>query len=187
MSIFDTLGVNWDEIEKGGFTTPPDGFYTFEISEADLRRGTKNKPDDLFYVIDFGLAEAGSKQEWFTVAENGELTERARKSLGFLKSRLADLGVDDSDFDPETTDLSGVTGTLELVTRNGYQNIRNVTADEVEDEEESDTDAQIKARVQAKRAAREKSAPKPPAKAKPARSAKAKPSEDEDEDDNPFD
>lgn len=108
----------------------------------------------------------------------------AKRSLGFLKSRLMDLGFKASQLnDIDGEDLEGIQGTLKLVTTSGkganaankYQNVRDVKvgADETEEEapkprrtavkaktapsEDEDLD-EIKKRVAAKRAARAKSA-----------------------------
>lgn len=193
MGLFDTLGVNMSEIQASGFTNPPDDYYEFEIAESTIRNGTKKEPNATKFVVEYSLGEAGTTSEWWTVAEDGEVTEKARKSLGFLKSRLADLGVDADTFDPEEDDLAGITGSLQLVTRNGFQNVRNVTVeeteaeDEPEPEEEPDTaaeDAARKKRVAANKAARETTeAPaKDPAKKAPAKRPAAKSVDEE----NPF-
>lgn len=187
MGLFDTLGVDMSEISASGFTNPPDDYYEFEISESSIRIGTKKEPNVMKFVIEYSLGEAGTTSEWFTVAEDGEVTAKAKKSLGFLKSRLVDLGVDADSFDPEESDLSGIRGSLQLVTRDGYQNVRNVTVEETEAEEEPDTaaeDAARKKRVAANKAARETTeAPaKAPAKKAPAKRPAAKSVDEE----NPF-
>lgn len=174
MGLFDTLGINMDEIPESGYTNAPDGDYDYEISACEVRKGTKNDPNVLKYVITYGLFENGETQEWFTIAEDGEVTEKAETSLGFLKRRLNDLGVDINEFDPEETDLTGIRGSLQLHTKNGYQNVRNVVAEELEAEEEPEAeepedtaaaDAALKKQIAAKRA---------PAKAAPAKTAPAK-------------
>lgn len=187
MGLFDTLGVDMREIPASGFTNPPDDYYEFEISESSIRNGTKKEPNALKFVIEYNLGEAGTTSEWWTVAEDGEVTAKARKSLGFLKSRLTDLGVDADSFDPEESDLSGIRGSLQLVTRDGYQNVRNVTVEGIETEddepeEEPDTaaeDAERKKRVAANQAAR-----KAPAAAKKAPTTR--PSAKSVDEENPF-
>ena len=207
MGLFDDLGVDMDSIKAGGFSDPDDGTYEFIISEGTIRNGSTNKPDTTFYTIEYSLDEAGSKTEWFTIAENGVVTERALQSLGFLKSRLQDLGIDASEFDPEETDLEGISGVFQLKTtkdRKGIdrQNIRNVKVDvdeaDVSDEPTDYDDgsaaqyAAIKKRVQAKRAEREEQEAAPvtkaaPVKKAPARKPKPAPVEDDgDDDENPF-
>lgn len=176
MGLFEDLGVNMADVEAAGFSNPPDGYYDFEISNSEIRRGTSADPNVLKFVITYGLDEDGEATEWFTVAEDNEVTEKARKSLGFLKSRLNDLGVDADTFDPEEDDLSGIRGSLQLVTKNNFQNVRNVTLseEEAEDEPEEEVedlaaqDAELKKKVAAKRAA--EAAKKPAAKRAPAKS-----------------
>lgn len=195
--LFESLGIDKDAIEEAtGFFNPPDGTHPFEIAEAEIRNGTNNKPDTTFYVIDYDLEEHGHKLEFFTVAEDGEFTDAAEKSLGFLKRRLRDLDVDWDDFDPEETSLEGIRGFMKLVTTKSkkdgkeYQNIRDITVEEIEGDEDPSNyddgsaaqDAAIKARVQAKRAEREAPAKAP---AKP-RTRAAKPAAVTGSQDNPF-
>ena len=187
--LFEQLGINMDEIPESGFKNAPDGDYDYEISAAEIRRGTKNDPNVLKYVITYGLFENGETQEWFTVAENGEVTEKAEQSLGYLKRRLSDLGVDIADFDPEETDLTGIRGTLRLFTKNNFQNVRDVTVEEYETEEEGPeaeepedhaaADAALKKQIAAKRAAA------PAAKAPVKRAPAKKPAASADQE-NPF-
>ena len=194
--LFESLGIDKDAIEEAtGFSSIPDGTHPFEITEAEIRNGTTNKPDTIFYVIDYDLEEHGHKLEFFTVAEDGEFTDAAEKSLGYLKRRLRDLGVDWDAFDPEETSLEGIRGFMKLVTTKSkkdgkeYQNIRDVTVEEIDDDSEPSDyddgsaaqDAAIKAKVQAKRAERASSAP-----AKPTRTRAAKPATVTGSQDNPF-
>ena len=194
--LFESLGIDKDAIEEAtGFSSIPDGTHPFEITEAEIRNGTTNKPDTTFYVIDYDLEEHGHKLEFFTVAEDGEFTDAAEKSLGYLKRRLRDLGVDWDAFDPEETSLEGIRGFIKLVTTKSkkdgkeYQNIRDVTVEEIDDDSEPSDyddgsaaqDAAIKAKVQAKRAERASSAP-----AKPTRTRAAKPATVTGSQDNPF-
>lgn len=187
MGLFDDFDIDMDEVEEAGGFSFEDGTYDFEIAEALTQNGTKNKPDTTFFIIKYALndGEAGTYWEWFTVAVDGSSEHaNAKRSLGFLKSRLMDLGFKASQLnDIDGEDLEGITGTLKLVTTSGkcanaankYQNVRDVKvgADETEEEapkprrtaakaktapsEDEDLD-EIKKRVAAKRAARAKSA-----------------------------
>lgn len=197
MGLFDTLGIDMSEIEAagGGFTNPPDDYYEFEISESSIRIGTKADPNVMKYVIEYNIGEAGTTSEWYTIAEDGEVTAKAKNSLRYLKERLEDLGVDSATFDPEEDDLSGIRGSFQLKTNDkGFQNVRNVTVEETEAEDEPETeeepdtaaeDAARKKRLAANKAARETTeAPaKAPAKKAPAKRAPAAKSVDEE---NPF-
>lgn len=192
MGLFDDFDIDMDEVEEAGGFSFEDGNYDFEIAEALTQNGTKSKPDTTFFIIKYALndGEAGTYWEWFTVAVDGSSEHaNAKRSLGFLKSRLMDLGFKASQLnDIDGEDLEGITGTLQLVTTSGkganaankYQNVRNVKVGEAEAEEEVPVKAEpkrrratkpvetddgdedldaIKQRVAAKRAARAKAAP----------------------------
>lgn len=211
MGLFDDFDIDMDDVKAASFDFE-DGTYEFTISEASVRNGTKKKPDDTFFVISYNLDEAGTYQEWFTVAQDGEVTQRAKQSLSFLKARLIDLGLEPAslnDLDPE--DLEGIQGVLQLKTtknaKGEFQNVRNVrvveggVSDEPSDYDEDsepevakvatrkkaaareDSDAEIKQRVAAKRAAREKA--EAPASTTRKRAAKP-PVEDDEDEENPF-
>ena len=217
MGLFDDFDIDMDEVEEAGGFSFEDGTYDFEIAEALTQNGTKNKPDTTFFIIKYALndGEAGTYWEWFTVAVDGSSEHaNAKRSLGFLKSRLMDLGFKASQLnDIDGEDLEGIQGTLQLLTTSGkganaankYQNIRNVKVGEAEaeapvkaepkrratkpvetDEEDEDLDA-IKQRVAAKRAARAKAAPEDDEEEapKPAPRRRRAAAED-DEEDNPF-
>ena len=192
MGLFDDYDIDMDEVEEAGGFSFEDGNYDFEIAEALTQNGTKNKPDTTFFIIKYALndGEAGTYWEWFTVAVDGSSEHaNAKRSLGFLKSRLMDLGFKASQLnDIDGEDLEGIQGTLQLLTTSGkganaankYQNVRNVKVGEAEAEEEAPVKAEpkrrratkpvetdegdedldaIKQRVAAKRAARAKAAP----------------------------
>ena len=144
MGLFDDFDIDMDEVKAAGGFDFEDGNYDFEISEALIQNGTKNDPDDTKFIIKYDMDEAGTYWEWFTIAVDGDPTaKKAEQSLGFLKSRLVDLGFSPSalnDLDPE--DLEGIVGSLQLLTTSGkgknaankYQNVRNVKV-AVEEEE----------------------------------------------------
>lgn len=184
MGLFESLGVKAEDLPETGFTNPKDGFYNFEISEVVVRQGTKNDPNCTKLTIEYDLDEAGKTMEWFHLADDGEVTDKARKSLGFLRDRLISLGQDPDTFDPEEETLVGLRGSLKLATRNGYQNVRNVEVDNDANEEPSteDEDAAIKKKVAANRAARAAA----PVKKAPVRKPKPVETEDSDDEENPF-
>ena len=136
MGLFDDFDIDMDEVKATGGFGFDDGFYEFEISEALVQNGTKNRPDNTNFIIKYDMDEAGTYWEWFTIAVDGDPEHpTAKRSLGFLKNRLLDLGFEAAalnDIEPE--DLEGIQGTLELKTTSGkgknagntYQNIRNV-------------------------------------------------------------
>lgn len=193
MGLFDQLGVTADDLPETGFTNPKDGYYNFEISEIEKRNGTKKDPNCTKLTIEYDLDEHGKTMEWFHLADDGEVTEKARKSLGFLRDRLVSLGADPATFDPDDGDLIGIRGSLQLVTRNGFQNIRNLSLDEVGGSEEDPSDyddgsakqdAALKAKVAANRAARAAEDPAPAKRAPVKRTPKAAPAAADE--DNPF-
>jgi hypothetical protein len=134
MGFLDDFEIDMDQVEESSFDKA-DGIYQFEVSEAENIMGTEKKPDDTFFRITYQLYDEdgeakGDKWEWFTIKQDGEVTTRAKQSLGFLKSRLIDLGIPGGN--PDSPDeVVGTTGTLQLRTKDGYQNIRNVKASEV--------------------------------------------------------
>ena len=220
MGLFDDFDIDMDEVEEAGGFSFEDGTYDFEIAEALTQNGTKNKPDTTFFIIKYALndGEAGTYWEWYTVAVDGSSEHaNAKRSLGFLKSRLMDLGFKASQLnDIDGEDLEGIQGTLKLVTTSGkganaankYQNVRDVKvgADEPEkapvkaetkrrhaakpvedDEEDEDLDA-IKQRVAAKRAARAKATSEDDEEEAPKPAPRRRRAvAEDDEDENPFD
>lgn len=192
MGLFDDFDIDMDDVKAAGGFDFEDGFYEWEISEALRQNGTKKHPDNTYFIIKYNLDEAGTFWEWFTIAVDRDPHHKdAKRSLGYLKSRLADLGIPASQMNElEPEELEGIAGTFKLVTtknaKGEFQNIRNfkvtgAAEDEAEDEPE-ESDADIKKRVAAKRAAREEPAKKAPAKRAPARRKVS----DDDEDENPF-
>ncbi len=220
MGLFDDFDIDMDEVEEAGGFSFEDGSYDFEIAEALTQNGTKNKPDTTFFIIKYALndGEAGTYWEWYTVAVDGSSEHaNAKRSLGFLKSRLMDLGFKASQLnDIDGEDLEGIQGTLKLVTTSGkganaankYQNVRDVKvgADEPEkapvkaetkrrhaakpvedDEEDEDLDA-IKQHVAAKRAARAKATSEDDEEEAPKPAPRRRRAvAEDDEDENPFD
>lgn len=204
MGLFDDFDIDMDEVKAAGGFEFEDGHYTFEISEALKQQGSKNNPDNTYLILKYDLndGEAGTYWEWFTIAVDGDAEAAdAKRSLGYLKNRLLDLGFQASELNTiEPEDIEGVAGTLELKTTQGkgknasntYQNVRNVKVGkdvsddptDYDDDSEEASVAAIKKRVAAKRAAREAEA-KTPAK-KPVAKRPARPAADDEDEDNPF-
>lgn len=193
MGLFDDFDIDMDDVKAASFDFE-DGSYEFEISEARVQNGSKKKEDDTFFIISYSLNDGvdGTYNEWFTIAQDGEVTQRAKQSLSFLKARLIDLGLEAAslnELDPE--DLEGTRGTLQLKTtksaKGEFQNVRNVKVGESEEADEpEESDAEIKKRVQAKQADRATTAKTATVK-KPATTKRAaKPVADDEDDDNPF-
>lgn len=200
MGLFDDFDIDMDEVKAAGGFDFEDGHYTFELSEALKQQGSKNNPDNTYLILKYDLndGEAGTYWEWFTIAVDGDSEHPdAKRSLGYLKNRLLDLGIPASELNTiEPEDLEGIAGTLELKTTSGkgknssntYQNVRNVkvgAAEKPEEEPEQETTAATKQRVAAKRAAREAAAKPAPAR-KPVAKRAAPAAEEDTDEDNPF-
>ena len=117
--------------EASGFAEFEDGFYQFETSLMDTLDGTSTAPDALKFIIDYDLYDdeglpLGSKREFFTLFEAGELTEKAEPSRTYLKRRLVELGLSANLNQFRLEQGVGIRGTLQLQTAKGWQNIRNV-------------------------------------------------------------
>jgi hypothetical protein len=134
MGFLSELGIDAEEIEAAaGFEEPDAGFYAFEISESAIIEGTSKDEDVVKYRITYALFDenetpAGSKSEWWTLFEvaGEEPGEDAQRSRGYLKRRLLDLGVTTPLNDLEHDEVEGITGTLRLVSKGDYTNVRNV-------------------------------------------------------------
>lgn len=204
MGLFDDFDIDMDEVEEAGGFSSEDGNYDFEIAEALTQNGTKNKPDTTFFIIKYALndGESGTYWEWFTVAVDGSSEHaNAKRSLGFLKSRLMDLGFKAAELnDIDGEDLEGITGTLQLLTTSGkgvnaankYQNVRNVKVGEAKAEEEVPVKAGPKRRratkpVETEAEAEEEDLDAIKQRVAAKRSARAKAaSVDDEEEENPF-
>jgi len=191
MGLFDDFDINEEDVKTSSFDIA-DGVYRFEISDAERRDGSTNKPDNTYFVISFQLEDengdsAGEKQSWHTLAVDGDAEHRIAK-IGWstLKGLLLSLGIKGSELqDFEGPEIVGVRGTLQLKTgakkgnKDPYQNIRNIHVDDEDAEEEEALAPKKASKPAAKKAA--------PAKAKPAKKAPEPEDEGDDEDDdNPF-
>lgn len=135
MGFLEELGIDADAIEASSFSDPEPGFYRFEISEATVVNGTSTDESVVKFRITYDLyndddTPAGQKAEWWTLFEvdGEEPGETALKSRGYLKGRLGDLGLAAN---VDASEIEGVTGTLRLVKKGDYTNVRNVKGDTV--------------------------------------------------------
>jgi len=194
MGIFQDYDIDIDSVKESSFDVN-DGTYRFTIAEADTRDGTKNFPDNVYFLIDYQLEDengdsVGSKSEWFTLEEDGRTdTKKVETGLRMLKSRLLSLGLKGAQLQEfDGSEIDGLTGVLTLkstVSKNNgntYQNVRNLRVDQDEETEEVEEEAP---KAKAKPAATKAAPAKPAAAKKPAPKAKAEES-DGDDDDNPF-
>lgn len=151
MGFLDDFGIKSDDVTAPIYERklPAAGHHLFEIGDAAVRKGTKNKPQDIMFLIEYQLSDAdgdptGSSSEWFTMKQNGEVTEYCSQQLGYLDLRAKNLGFKDGLNDPEFSaeNIIGIRGKLEIVHNKGkgansdrtYANVKNVT--EFEDDEE---------------------------------------------------
>lgn len=135
MGFMSELGIDPNEIEAPSYGEDPEpGWYRFEISEATIVNGTSSDEDVVKFRITYDCyndddTPAGQKSEWWTLFEvaGEEPGEDALRSRGFLKKRLLDLGLS---ADPDPSEIEGLTGTIQLIRKGDYINVRKVTVDE---------------------------------------------------------
>ena len=152
MGLFDDFDIDMDDVKASGSFDFEDGFYEWTISEALRQNGSRNTPDSTFFIIKYNLDEAGTYWEWFTLAVDGDPGHKdAKRSLGYLKTRLLELGIPAAElntFDPD--DLEGISGTFKLLTtanaKGKFQNIRNFKVTGVVEEEEEPAPKPTRAR-----------------------------------------
>ena len=162
--LLDGYGIDMDEVEAPSFDVADD-IYEFEVSDFFIQEGTTNWPDRTWLVIEYSLGGNGkSKSEWFELPEDASApSDKELLKLGFYKNRLKDLGIEEEQMNgvgPD--DLIGLTGTLQVFTKNGFQNIKGVKLTD-DGENEFATPAKEEAPVPAKRAARKPAAAQPAA------------------------
>lgn len=130
MALFDDYNVDLDDFEAPSYEIS-DGFYEFEVGDCVLREGTEKKPDAVWLIVTYLLGDTGlRKDEWFQLPDDpANPTDKEAMKMGFLKARLNDLGFSGSLNTLQREQLIGIRGTLEVFTKNGYQNIRKVKAE----------------------------------------------------------
>lgn len=151
MGLLDEYQTDLNDVPDAPSWDIDDDFYEFVVGDLYVRNGTTNKPDESWIIIDYSLGEEGkSKQEWFGLpADSSAPTDKEIQKLSFLKRRLIDLGASEeqlADLDPD--DFIGKSGTLEVFTNKGFQNIKNVVlgdAAEAEAPITEDSDADVPA------------------------------------------
>lgn len=150
MSFLDQYGITEDQIkEASGYKLAPLGHHRFEIGDAKVQKGTKNRPKDLAFIIEYQLSDfdgnpTGSVRDRFLMKENGVVTDKASTSLGWFERRLRDLGFEGGSADPDFNgpdDLVGLRGTLEVTHQTSgdrvFDNVRNVEVDKRTTEDSS--------------------------------------------------
>lgn len=137
MGLLDDYGIDLDGVEAPNYDIADD-IYEFVVGNVYIQAGTDKHPDKSWICIEFLLGESGkSKIEWFQLpADASDHTDDELTKLGYYKQRLLSLGVDEADVNSVgADDLVGITGTLQVFTKGGWQNIKNVKVEEAEEEE----------------------------------------------------
>lgn len=152
MGFLEEYGIKEDEIQEAGFKLPPTGRARFEIGDAKVQKGTKNKPGEQGFIVTYQLSDfdgepIGKADERWVMKQDGKVTPRAAQSLGFLDLRIKQLGFIGGLNDPEFTGpdaLVGIRGTLEVIHNTQgdrkFANVRNVEVDENDAEESDDNE-----------------------------------------------
>ena len=132
--LLGAFNIDMDEIEAPSFDVKDD-VWEYVVGDMYLLEGTSNHPDKSWIIIEFQLGDEGkTKSEWFQMPmDSDNKTAKEIEKLGYFKLRLKDLGVPDEKLNTvEPDDVIGKRGTLQTVTKGGYQNIKNVTLAEEE-------------------------------------------------------
>lgn len=137
--FFAELGIDMDEQEAAGFQEAEPGFYAFETGPLTLVNGTSKdesivKAKITYHLFNDDGTPAGSKDEWWTLFENyDEVTAKAEKSRGYLKTRLqTTFGIEKSLNEIQPEDTEGLRGTCSIVQNGEYTNIRQIKVDKAE-------------------------------------------------------
>lgn len=167
MGFLDDYGIGSDDIQEPTFERklPAAGTHLFEVGDAVVKKGTKNKPTDVNFLITYQLFDAdgdptGSAEEWFLMKENGQVTDRVKDKLGWLNVRAKSLGfsgIEDPEFSADN--CIGIKGRLEVVhNKSGdrtFANVKNVKADADTSDDDSNEFAVTAAAPKASAAKRE--------------------------------
>ncbi len=133
--LLGAFNIDMDEIEAPSFNVKDD-IWEYVVGDMYLLEGTTNHPDKAWIIIEYQLGDEGkTKSEWFEMPfDSDNKTAKEVEKLGYFKLRLKDLGVPDEKLNSiEPDDVIGKRGTLQTVTKNGFQNIKNVTLAEEEE------------------------------------------------------
>lgn len=169
MGILDDYNVDLDDYDTSTFDVP-DGVFDFTIGEVATQDGSKNRPDQPMLYIHYILTSEDGKnytrREYYDIpGDPSSPTDREKRDMGRLKSRIISLGFDEAEVNKvEPDELVGISGTLQLVTTKGFQGIRNLRVDE--DSEPEPTPAPKPVR-RAKPADKPASKPEPKAEPEP--------------------
>jgi len=127
MGLLDDFNIPLDEVEAvSGFSIPDPGFYNFEVGAAFVKEGSANFPDKSWIIFEYLLedengADGGKISDmWELPVDPTNMTKEELTRMGRYKSRLLDLGFDESEInDVEGEDVVGITGTLHVVHNKG--------------------------------------------------------------------
>lgn len=138
MGILDDYNVDLDDFDTSTFDVP-DGVFDFAVGEVATQDGSKARPDQpMFYIHYILTSEDGknyTRREYFDIpVDPSHPTDSDKRAMGRLKSRLLSFGFDENEVNGvQSEELVGISGTLQLVTNKGFQNIRNLRVDEDEE------------------------------------------------------
>lgn len=132
--LLEEFGVNLDDVPTDP-SAVESGWWDFQVADLYVLKGTKNKPDNSWVIIQYSLGDDGqAKDEWFGMPlDQSSPTPNEVKIQSMLKRRLMDLGLDEASVAAfEAEDVIGARGRLEVYDNKGYQNIKNVQLAEAE-------------------------------------------------------
>lgn len=150
MGFLEQYGIEREKIQEAGFKLPPVGRHHFVVGDAKVQKGTKNNPGDEAFIITYQLSDAdgestGKADERRVIRQNGKVTDKAGRELGWLERRIKDLGFAGGLSDPEfegPDSIVGIRGTLEIVhNTQGDRKFANVQNVEVSDAGHEDDEA----------------------------------------------
>jgi hypothetical protein len=165
MGILDEYGIDTTNIEAPSYDIE-DGWYAFTIGDSYVKEGSNANPDLSWLIIDYQLEDedgeyVGKTSDLFQLPADPEApTAEELKKLGWYVARMLNLGFKrDQINDIERDDLIGLTGVLQVATREGkgnnkgkfYQNIIKVT---VNAEEKAEPAEETPAKTATKSAAK---------------------------------
>jgi hypothetical protein len=165
MGFMDDYGLDATQIQAPGRAIAKEGRYLFEIGDAVVRKGTKNKPKDVFLLITYQLTDADDNpapaaEERFWMKRDGRYDDTCKQSMGYLNfflQRAGFEGVSDPEFTPDA--LVGLRGKLRIeqnkVGDRTYANAKEVEFLERDDDEDNSFAAEPAKAEPKKRAAKE--------------------------------
>jgi len=133
MSLIGDYDIDLTAVEAPAYdNTLPDDIYKWQLGDVYIQDGSKKFPEKKWIVFKYLVGDTGKTfSELFQLPlDPHNPTDKEISRLGFYKQRLVSLGIAPENVNTVTADdIVGSTGTFELRTANGYQNIRNFKVD----------------------------------------------------------